>query len=71
MTAVTSILLLRSHVYWHGELERKDAGDRNKTSRIGDVALVAKATAAALILIFDLSIVVFGGLVATGLVQLG
>ncbi len=42
-----------------------------KTSRIGDVALVAKATAAALILIFDLSIVVFGGLVATGLVQLG
>ena len=42
-----------------------------KTSWISDVALVAKATVAALILIFDLSIVVFGGLVATGLVQLG
>ena len=42
-----------------------------KTSWISDVALVAKATVATLVLILDLSIFVFGGLVATGFVQLG
>ncbi len=42
-----------------------------KTSWTSDVALVAKATVATLVLILDLSVVVFGGLVATGFVQLG
>ena len=42
-----------------------------KTSWISDVELVAKATVATLVLILDLSVFVFGGLVATGFIQLG
>jgi hypothetical protein len=43
----------------------------NENSWIGDVGLVAQATVAALVLLLTVSMFAFGGLVATGLVQLG
>ncbi len=43
----------------------------NENSWIGDVGLVAQATVSALVLLLTVSMFAFGGLVATGLVQLG
>ncbi len=42
-----------------------------ENSWIGDVGLVAQATVATLVLLLTVSMLAFGGLVATGLVQLG
>jgi hypothetical protein len=43
--------------------------DKKKRSR--DLALVAKASAAALILLVDASLILFAGAVASGLLQVG
>ncbi len=43
----------------------------NENSWKGDVGLLARATVAALVLFLTASMFAFGGLVATGLIQLG
>jgi hypothetical protein len=43
----------------------------NKKQRTRDPVLVAKASAAALVLLVDASLILFGGAVASGLLQVG